>query len=259
MPGRVAAGAAGRPSAGLAYHPAVVPLLVLGLGLALLVAGWLVLRSFGPRLRVGRLLASTPRVSVEQALALADAGTSRYVRVAGRLDSDEPFEDADHRPLVLRRTRIEIRDGRGWRTVEETRQGVPFELREGLHAIGIDSEALDEGLVVVPRESTGTAGDLGPRQPVGVSGVVPVRLRIQQISAVEHAVALGVPVRDGGAVRLTAGLGRPLVLTTLEPREAMRVLAQGRTREPRLAAGLLLAGGVIVAVGLVALIVDALA
>ena len=42
---------------------AVTPLVLILLGLALLGAGFLVLRSFGPRYRVGRLLAATPSVS----------------------------------------------------------------------------------------------------------------------------------------------------------------------------------------------------
>ncbi len=235
----------------------MIPQLVLLAGLVLLVAAWAVLRSFGSRLRVGRLIAATPRVSVEQALALAGSGAVRYVRVDGRLDSEEEFEDADHRPLVFRRTRLEARDGRGWRTFEDQRQAVAFELREGMAGIAIDADALDEGLVVLPRESVGTAGDLLERAP-GLPAATPVRARIEQLSSVEHAMALGVPVRDGDAVRLTAGLGRPLVVTTLEPPEAMRILAAGRTTAPRAAATLLAAGLVLTAIGSVWLIVEAL-
>ncbi len=235
----------------------MIPQLVLLAGLVLLVAAWAVLRSFGSRLRVGRLIAATPRVSVEQALALAGSGAVRYVRVDGRLDSEEEFEDADHRPLVFRRTRLEARDGRGWRTFEDQRQAVAFELREGMAGIAIDADALDEGLVVLPRESVGTAGDLLERAP-GLPAATPVRVRIEQLSSVEHAMALGVPVRDGAAVQLTAGLGRPLVVTTLEPPEAMRILAAGRTTAPRAAATLLAAGLVLTAIGSVWLIVEAL-
>src|SRR5215212_12045626 len=73
----------------VAYDRRVAPLVLLTLGLALLVVAGLVLRSFGPRLRVGRLLATTPRVTVAEARALAEAGTRRYVRVDGRIDSDQ--------------------------------------------------------------------------------------------------------------------------------------------------------------------------
>jgi len=54
---------------------------------------------------------TTPRVSVDEARALAVAGRRRYVRVEGRIDSEQDFEDADHRPLVFRRTRLEARRG----------------------------------------------------------------------------------------------------------------------------------------------------
>jgi len=245
------------PGTTCAYDPPVAPVLVLLLGLALLGGGWLVLRSFGPRLRVGRLLASTPRVSVAEARALAEAGTRRYVGVRGRVDSEADFEDADHRPLVLRRTRLQVLERGIWRTFEDERKVVPFELRDGLVGIGVDAGALDVGLVVVPRESTGTAADLAGRAPAGVAPGTVARVRIEQVSSVEHAVVLGVPAHDGEAVRLTSGLGRPLVLTTLEPPEAMRILAEGRTSTSRMAAALLAGGIGLTIVGLLWLLVEA--
>ena len=66
----------------------MIPVLLAALGIVALVGAILVLRTFGPRYRVGRLLATTPRVSVADALALAGAGTARYVRVDGRIDAD---------------------------------------------------------------------------------------------------------------------------------------------------------------------------
>ena len=84
---------------------AVTPLISLVAGFVALVTGALILRSFGPRYRVGRLLASTPEITVGEALAHA-AGPSRYVRIAGRIDSEHEFEDDAHRPLVFRRTRL---------------------------------------------------------------------------------------------------------------------------------------------------------
>jgi hypothetical protein len=220
----------------------VTPLILLAVGVALLATGGVILRSFGMRGRVGRLLATTPAVSFEEAHALADGATPRYVRVAGRIDSEQDFEDQDHRPLVLRRTRLQARVGRGWRTLDDNREAVPFELNEGLKSIRVDADRLDAGLVVVPRESAGVARDVADRVPPDLPPDTPVRIWIEQVSSVEHAVALGVPTRDGDVVRLTEGLGRPLVLTTLEPPEAMRILAEGGTARPRLAAALLAAG-----------------
>lgn len=232
--------------------PGVVPLVLVAAGLAALAVGVATLRSFGPRYRVGRLLATTPRVTVAEAARIAASGPPRYVRVDGRIDSGDDFEDAAHQPLVFRRTRLAARSGREWRAFEDSREQVPFEIREGLDAIAIDVEALGDGLVVVPRESVGVAADLGERAAEGLDPATPVRVTVEQVSSVEHAIALGVPVAGGdpdGVPRLTAGLGRPLVLTTLERDEAMRILAGGSGR-PRLAAIALVVGTVLVVGGL---------
>ena len=231
------------------YHRRVTPLLLVACGAAALAAAVLVLRSFGPRFRVGRLLAATPRVSVGEALALARSGSSRYVRVDGRVDSEDEFEDADHRPLVLRRTRLEVREGGRWRSLVDDRRTVPFVVREGLDSVAIDRDALDAGLVVVPRESTGTAGEVPEHLPEGTDPSLPVRLRIEQLSSVEHVIVLGVPQVAGDEVVMTAGTGRPLVMTPLAAPEAIRILGGGR-RRPALAGALLAAGAALLAVGI---------
>jgi hypothetical protein len=225
----------------------VGPLLLVLLGVVALGAGWLAMRSLGPRVRVGRILASTPVVTVAEARAAATAGQHRYVGVRGRIDSEEDFEDAAHRPLVLRRTRFEARQGRGWRVFEDQKELVPFEVREGLDAITVDGQALADGLVVVPRESVGVAGDLGDRAPADLSASTPVRVIVEQLSAIDHALVLGVPaVAGAGTLTLTEGLGRPLVLTNLEQPEALRLLGGGR-RAVGIAAGILLAAGALMA------------
>jgi hypothetical protein len=230
----------------------VIPLVLIGGGLAALAVGVLVLRRFGPRYRIGRLLAATPVISVAEARSLA-AGPARYVAITGRIDAEETFEDDAHRPLVLRRARIQVADGRDWRTVDEHREVLAFEVNEGLDTIAIDTEALDAGLVVVPRESVGTAADIPDRVPADTPPDQRVRLRVEQVSAVEHAIVLGVPTvapSDPAVIQMTAGLGRPLILTTLERPEAMRVLAGGGRREPLVAALALGSGLVLLSIGL---------
>jgi hypothetical protein len=229
----------------------VTPLLAIVVGLVLLGVGVLVLRSFGPRYRVGRLIAATPAVPIADAIAMAD-GPARYVAIRGRIDAEEEFEDDAHRPLVLRRSRIQLRRGSAWETVDEHTQVVRFEIREGLDTIGVDHASLDAGLVVIPRESVGTAADAPDRVPAGTPAGTPMRLRVDQVSSVEHAVVLGVPARPtlGGPAHMTAGLGRPLILTTLETPEAMRVLAEGHARRPLAAAIAFVAGAVSLTIGL---------
>ncbi len=230
---------------------AVSPLIPLIAGFAALAAGVLVLRTYGPRFRVGRLLASTPEVTVAEARILA-GGSPRYVRVRGRIDAETEFEDDAHRPLVFRRTRLQLRRDQGWVSFEDERERVPFEVRDGLDGIGVDDATLEAGLVVVPRESVGTAADVADRVPPGTPPETPVRLRVEQISSVEHAIVVGVPGLDEtGTPRLSAGLGRPLVLTTLEPEEAMRILAEGDRRRPLVAAACLAGGLVLITIGLV--------
>jgi hypothetical protein len=233
----------------------VTPLVVIAAALGAIALGTILLRTYGPRGRVGRLLAVTPSASVDEARALALAGTRRYVRVDGRLDADEDFHDESHRPLIFRRRRLEVRRGRGWRHLDEQVESVPFRLREGLSELGVDAAALDVGLVTLVRESVGTAAEAGdalePHLRDGLAPDATLRLRIEQLSSVEHATVLGVPVvTAGGAVAMTAGTGRPLVVCTLERDEAMRVLAEGGRARP-VAAAVALAGGLVgLAVGL---------
>lgn len=238
---------------------AVSPLIPFVAGLGALVAGVLVLRTYGPNYRVGRLLASTPEVSVAEARALAD-GRARYVRVQGRIDAEDEFEDDAHRPLVFRRTRLQLRTDRGWVSFEDRRERVRFEVRDGLDGIVIDDADLDTGLVVVPRESVGTAADVADRVPPGTSPTTPVRLRVDQVSSVEHAIVLGVPRRDAdGEPLLTAGLGRPLVLTTLATDEAMRILTEGRSGRIKVAVACLAGGLALVVVALLLALAEAVA
>ena len=233
-------------------------LLLVGGGVALVAAWWL-LRGMGPRARVGRIIAVTRVVPVGAAIAAASAGSPRYLGVRGRVDSAEDWEDEDHRPLVLRRRRLELRKGRGWEAFEDQREVVPFDISEGLDRIAVDGAALDEGLVVVTRESVGTAGDIADRAPDGTDPSTPARLRIHLLSSVDHAMVLGVPVMDPerGAI-LRPGLGRPLILTNLEPKEAIRLLADGQRGTTKAISGLLGAGAAAVLAGIAWVVVDAL-
>ena len=156
---------------------------------------------------------------------MAEAGTwptvrRAYVAIRGRIDAEDEFEDDAHRPLVLRRARIQLRaTGSAWVTVDEHSEAVDFDVREGLDAIAIDHAALDAGLVVVPRESVGTAADAPDRVPAGTAPDDPdaAARRAGLVRRARHRrSASRRPARRPDRVRMTAGLGRPLVLTTLE-------------------------------------------
>ena len=224
----------------------IAPLLAIGGALAIL-GGWQLLRRVGSGYRVGRLLAASQELTLQEVIALGRSGEQRYVRTHGRITSEEEFPDDQQRPLVYRRRRLQRAAGRaGWIDLDDERLGVPFAIEDRDATVAIDVDALGDGLVVVPRESTGTAGELPTELiagPWALNPATPVRLRIEQVSAVEHATVAGVPgPGSGDAVMLSAGLGRPLILTTLEPAAAMRLLASGRRGGVMLAAGLLVAG-----------------
>lgn len=242
--------------------PVVSPLLLAATGVVALLIGAAVLRSFGPRYRVGRLLAAAPRISIADAVRLAESGEGQYVRIDGRIDSDAEFEDADHRPLVVRRTSLRWRppgDRGRWTTLESTTEAVPFVVREGLDEIGVEGGELAEGLIVVPRVSRGRVGDLGERSPEGIADDAVATLAIEQVSSVEHATVIGVPRRAAdGRVVIGAGLGRPLILTTLERDEAMRVLTGGATGRSRLVVACLAAAAILIAAAAAWWIVDSL-
>jgi hypothetical protein len=243
----------------LCNHPTVIPLILVVTGGLALAAGWRLLRGMGPGARIGRIIAATRVVPVARAVTLAHEGRARYVGVRGRVDSAAAWEDEDHRPLVLRRRRLELLEGRRWVAFEDAREVVPFEISEGLDHIAVDGDALDEGLVVVTRESAGMAADLGERVPPGTPAATPARLRLDLLSSVDHALVLGVPTVDPerGPI-LRPGLNHPLILTNLEAGEAMRMLADGRQGTTRAISLLLGLGTALVLAGVGWGVIDAL-
>lgn len=226
-----------------------------------LIASALLLRAFGPRYRVGRLLAATPLVSIEEAAAFA-ADRPTYVRVNGRISSAEEFPDEHNRPLVFRRKRIQVAAQKGaWSTVVDEREAVSFGVESRSAFIAVDEAALSDGLVVIPREADGIASDLPPdlaeALPDGHSLTMPTRLRIEQLSAVEHATVCGQPVTRDGMVMMTAGLGRPLIVTPLEQPAAMRILARDQRTRTMVVFALLVVGLGLAAGALVAFVLGA--
>ena len=107
--------------------------------------------------------------------------------------------------------------------------------------------------------SPGRASDLGERAPEGVAPDADALLVVEQVSSVEHATVIGVPrwAADGRIV-IGAGLGRPLILTTLQRDEAMRVLTGGAAGRSRLAVACLAVGTILIGVAAIWWLVDSL-
>ena len=216
----------------------------------------LLLRTLGSRYRVGRLLAAAPLVEISEALQLA-TGAPRYVRVMGRISSEEEFPDENDRPLVFRHKRLDVSDANGkWRSIADEREAVPFGVQTRDNFIAVDENAIAEGLVAIPRESTGKLSDLPEETVIGVESLpgpdAPARLVIQQLSAIEHATICGTPVLMNGQPTMTAGAGRPLIVTTLEAPAAMRVLASGQRPKVLIASALLVVAVLLVVLAVVA-------
>jgi hypothetical protein len=239
------------------------PLLLIA-GVVLVVVAVLLLRNVGPAYRIGRTLSAAPELPLAEVVQLAHAagvgpaagGSPRYIRTHARISSEEEFPDENDRPLVYRRQRLQRRDGRAWATLDDDRVAVPFGLEDRETFLAVDIDTLGDGLVVVPRESVGVASDLPSTMiPAGVvlSPDTPVRIRIDQLSAIERATVAGMPtLGPTGEPTITAGGGRPLIVTSLAPDEAMRVLGSERRGTVQAAAGLLVVGLGCVAAGVVA-------
>ena len=175
--------------------------------------------------------------------------------------SEADFEDDAHRPLVFRRTRLEIRDGKRWRSLDDRREAVPFQVNEGLDSIAVNHADLDAGLIVLPANRSGPPPTsrnaclpgTAPTTPAPAAG--PARLE-----RVEHAIVLGVPSLDEQGVPL--GSARASVARSSSRRsrsdEAMRILAADHARRPLVAAIALAVGLILVTVGVVWAIAEAL-
>lgn len=212
------------------HDPVIVPLLLGVVGVAAIAASELLARRLAPRYVLGRTLAAAREVSIEQAREMAVAGKGRFVRVHGRLSSEEEFPDEHDRPLVYRRKRLEVRQPNGrWYVAASETEGVPFGVESRSSFIAVDGDQLGAGLIVVPRQSEGLAADLPADLAATVEPGAEARLVVEQVSAVEHAYVAGVPRADAdGQVRMSSGDNRPLILTTLEIDAAMRLLGGGR-------------------------------
>ena len=213
-------------------------------------------------------MAGVAPVTPREALLVGDG---HYLAVSGNIDATEAFEDESHRPLVYRRERVLIADGATWREIERVVRSVPFVISDGDHALAIDAAHLGDGLVVIERQWDGSVAELAAahrdyQDPESATLVTQLataapatgaRVILEQISTLDRGTAAGL-LRDGA---LTAGgAGQPLVLTTLDRREALRILGSGQRAS--LAAGLLtllllIAGLLLFIIGSAALLSEA--
>lgn len=227
------------------------------LGAALILFGLLLSRRTDTRTRAGQLLAGLSPISPTEALKLAAlrGDAAPYLAIKGSIDAPEIFEDENHRPLVYRRERVSIADEGGWRVIDTAERSLPFVVSDPSSSISIATADLADGLVVVERRWEGSVAELhaagreyqSPETAALVAALAAsdptrgARVGLEQISNLDRATAAGQLV-DG---ELRAGAGRPLVVTTLERAEALRLLGteeRGRLASSTLALALLALG-----------------
>lgn len=227
------------------------------IGAALLVIGLLLSRRTDARTRAGQLLAGLSPISPTEALKLAAlrGESAPYLAIKGSIDAPEIFEDEHHRPLVFRRERVSIADEGGWRVIDTAERSLPFVVSDPSNSISIATADLADGLVVVERRWEGSVGELHaagreyqrPETAALVAALATsdptrgARVGLEQISNLDRATAAGQLVNG----ELRAGAGRPLVVTTLERADALRLLggeARGRLVNSTLALALLVIG-----------------
>jgi hypothetical protein len=237
------------------------------IGAALMVVGLLLSRRTDVRTRAGQLLAGLSPISPTEALKLAAlrGASAPYLAIKGSIDAPEIFEDEHHRPLVFRRERVSVADTGGWRVIDTAERSLPFVVSDPSSSISIATADLADGLVVVERRWEGSIAELHaagreyqrPETAALVAALATsdpkrsARVGLEQISNLDRATAAGQLV-DGV---LRAGAGRPLVVTTLERADALRLLGgegRGRLASSTLALALL-ALGVLLLIGGIAL------
>lgn len=239
--------------------------LLLAIGAGLIALSVWASRRGGTRARSARLMAGLAPVSPEEALLV---GEGRYLAVQGSIDAAEAFDDENHRPLVYRRERVLVREGDTWRELERAVRSVQFFITSPSASIEIDANSLGDGLVVIERQWEGSVlelvasgrtftDDATSALVTALATSAPTltaRVVLEQISTLDRGTVVGL-LRNG---RLTAaGAGQPLVLTTLDRRDALRILgseARGSLAISLITLAALVAGVLTVGIAIVGLL-----
>ena len=239
--------------------------LLLALGVGLITLSVWASRRGGTRARSARLMAGLAPVTPEEALLV---GEDRYLAVQGSIDAAEAFDDENHRPLVYRRERVLVREGDTWRELERAVRSVQFFVASSSASIEVDAEMLGDGLVVIERQWEGSVAELVASgrsfkeaatstlvaELAASAPALTARVVLEQISTLDRGTVVGL-LRNG---TLTAGgAGQPLVLTTLDRRDALRILggeARGSLAVSLLTLAALVAGVLTTGVALVGLL-----
>lgn len=228
----------------------------LAIGAALVIGGYLLARSAGAHLALGRRLAGAREHRVGD-LAALEAPPNRTIRVSGRIRCADPIVTARDDRLVALHRDVEVQLGDGsWRTIERLRITRSFDLWDHDGSLALDAAQAAEPLVTIPHVWRGSVeeltddGHVAAVERLSAEGREPSAARsvTRMVSVVERLLVLALVERTTeGGPRLAPPPGG-YVISTLELPDAMRLL--GGPRRSRLIAGsVLVAAGVIVAAG----------
>lgn len=226
----------------------VLVLLLGALGLLLVAAGALAIRTSGAHPRVAQRYAGAREHRVGELLDLAET-PARPVRVTGRVRCADPLVTPDGESLVAYHRDVEVRlPGGGWRTIDRLRETRSFELWDHDGSLTVDPALAAEPLVTIPHVWRGRAADLDAHFTAAVErlsdeGASPAEARAvtRMVSTVDRVGLLALVRRDGSAVSLAPPPGG-FILSTLELDAAMRLLAGPRR-------GIMVGGYAAIAVG----------
>ncbi|HEX6139671.1 MAG TPA: hypothetical protein VF013_04305 [Candidatus Limnocylindria bacterium] len=227
-----------------------LPLIVAGIGLLLVLAGWLLTRRAGAHVALGRRLAGARGVRVGD---LLDPGETprRPVRIAGRIRCLDPIVTSRDDRLVALHRDVEVRLPNGrWQTIERLRLTRGFELWDHDGSLPIDPALAAEPLVVLPHVWRGGVAELSDeshraaiaRLEAQHGSLSVARSTTRMVSVVERLLVLASVTRaPDGSPALEPPEGG-YVISALELDDAMRLLGGARRRS-------LLAGIGLVAIG----------
>lgn len=221
------------------------------IGLLLVAASSLALRSSGASPAVARRLAGPPEMKVGRLLD-DDAGDlpGRAVRVLGRVRCREPLDAGNGERLVAFHRDVEVLAGGTWRSVERMRETRSFELWDHDGSLTIDPAAAAEPLITIPHVWQGGPEELeephasaAARLSERHGPLTAARAITRSLNVTDRLLVLARPVRDAeGMIRLEPPDGGYLI-SNLALDDAMRLLG-GRNRRAAAAGAVGMALGI---------------
>ena len=227
---------------------ALLPAAAIGAaGLALVVAGLVLVRRSGARTGLGRRLAGAREYRVADLFDL-DELPRRPVRLVGRIRCPDPIRTARDDRLVAFHRDVAVRVASGaWRTIERTRASRAMELWDHGGSLAVDLADAAEPLVSIPHVWEGDPPELDDTYRAALdrvaadAGVTRARSVTRMVSVVDRLLLLTQVVRDpAGQLRLEPPPGG-YVVAAVGLDAAMRLLG-GRRQLLIGGAGLVLLG-----------------